>query len=385
MTAWRGAPALNAPLIGQAGGRQALETPALLLDLDAFEHNIARLATLTAASGIGLLPHAKTHKSARIAQAQLAAGARAIGCAKAGELLALRAAGVGPLVLTAPIASAGKIAALARAAAEGSAPIGVVVDRLDLVEAYGAAAMAAGTTLDAYVDLETGLGRFGVATAAEAVALATAIARHRGLRYAGVQAYQGRVQHIHGFAARQAENDAANGRLSAILDALAAAGLPAGVVSGGGTGSHLLDARAGRLTEIQAGSYIFMDEGYVPVDLHGTGEAVFRTSLFVAVTVVAHSAAGFAITDAGSKSLAVDGPPPRVFRDGVEIGRIEWCGDEYGRVLPQAGIAAPAIGTRLECTVPHCDPTVNLHDAYHAVRGDRLAEIWPVDARGRAD
>jgi D-serine deaminase-like pyridoxal phosphate-dependent protein len=378
-----GAPALNAALIGQPDGRARLETPALLLDLDAFEHNVARLAALAAEAGIGLLPHAKTHKSARIAKAQLAAGARAIGCAKAGELLALRAAGVGPLVLTAPVASRAKIAALARAAAE--APTGVVIDRPELAAAYGAATREASTTLDAYIDLDVGLGRFGVATPAEAVAIGRAILAEPGLRYAGVQAYQGLVQHIHGFAERAAANDAANAKLGAILDALAGAGMPATIVSGGGTGSHLLDARRRLLTEIQAGSYIFMDEGYQPVDFHGDGAPVFRTSLFVAVTVVAHSAPGFAITDAGSKSLAVDGPPPRVFRDGVEIGRIQWCGDEYGRVLPHPGQAAPPVGTVLECTVPHCDPTVNLHDAYHAVRGTVLEGIWPVEARGRAD
>jgi D-serine deaminase-like pyridoxal phosphate-dependent protein len=121
------------------------------------------------------------------------------------------------------------------------------------------------------------------------------------------------------------------------------------------------------------------------VDFHGTGDPVFRTSLFVAITVVAHSAPGFAIADGGSKSFAVDGPPPRVLHDGVEIGRIQWCRDEYGRVLPHDGAATPSVGTVLECTVPHCDPTVNLHDAYHAVRGDVLEAVWPVEARGRAD
>jgi D-serine deaminase-like pyridoxal phosphate-dependent protein len=187
-----------------------------------------------------------------------------------------------------------------------------------------------------------------------------------------VQAYAGHVQHVFNFDERRTINRVANERLRAIVDALSAAGFPPGIVSGGGTGSHRLDFDDKILTEVQAGSYIFMDEAYRPVEMQDAGGEIFRFALFVAVTVTAHSANGEAITDGGTKSFAVDGPPPRAFLDGVEIGTIVWAGDEFGRLKTHDGYAPPAAGMRLECTVPHCDPTSNLHDVIHLVRGDSL-------------
>ena len=379
-----GVAALNAPLVGAAGSRARLETPSLLLDATAFEANVGVLAGLAAARGMGLRPHAKTHKCAAIAKAQLAAGALGIACAKPGELLALFEAGVNPLMLTAPVASRLKIDRLAAAAARG-ADIAVVVDRAQLIADYAASARAAGTTISVLVDCDTGLGRTGVTTPAGAVALARMIEAEEGVTYAGVQAYAGNVQHVFGYEERRAANHAANERLRAIVTALKAAGLPPGIVSGGGTGSHMLDFEDRLLTEVQAGSYVFMDEGYRPVDLHGAGEEVFRFALFVAVTVIAHSANGEAITDGGTKSFAIDGPPPRAFLDGVEIGTIAWAGDEFGRLKTHEGHAPPPAGAWLECTVPHCDPTANLYDVVHLVRGDMLEAIWPIEGRGLSD
>ena len=171
----------------------------------------------------------------------------------------------------------------------------------------------------------------------------------------------------------------------AIVDALTAANLKPGIVTGGGTGSHLLDFEDKILTEVQAGSYVFMDEGYRAVDLHGTGAPIFETAMFVAVTVIAHNAKGEAITDGGTKSFALDGPPPRAFLKGRELGIIGWAGDEFGRLKVHEGMSAPPVGTRLECTVPHCDPTANLYDVIHLVRGDVLEEIWPIEGRGLSD
>jgi D-serine deaminase-like pyridoxal phosphate-dependent protein len=379
-----GAAALNQPLIGEAGSRSRLETPAAVLDLDIFERNIAILAETCKRAGIGFRPHAKSHKCAEIARRQMAAGASGICCAKPGELLALFEGGANDLMLSAPIASPAKIDALARATA-GGARIAVVVDRLDLVAAYAEAAERHGTRFDVFVDLDTGLKRSGVANGQEAVALARSVTEQPSLRYVGVQAYQGRVQHIDDFAARRAANDEANRILAAMLDVLKQAGLAPGIVSGGGTGSHLLDGQAQVLTEVQPGSYVFMDEAYNPVDVYGAGGPEFGPALRVAVTVVGHSSEGFAITDGGSKSFALDGPTPRVFKGGALVGRIEWCGDEFGRILPEPGHATMPIGTVVECTVPHCDPTINLHDFLHVVSGDRLVELWPVEARGRAD
>jgi len=379
-----GVAALNAPLIGIAGGRSRIETPALLLDAEAFHANVDTLAVMAAANGLGVRPHAKSHKCSNIARVQLAAGAVGIACAKPGELLALFDAGIVSLMLTAPVASARKIERLAQAAARG-AKLTVVVDRADLIAAYGAAAREAGSTIAVLIDCDTGLGRTGVTIPDAAVALARAIVDEEGLTYAGIQAYAGQVQHVFDYEERRVANRVANNRLRAMIDALNAAGFPPEIVSGGGTGSHALDFEDKILTEVQAGSYVFMDEAYRPVERERAGGEIFRFALFVAVTVTAHSANGEAITDGGTKSFAVDGPPPRAFIDGVEIGTIVWAGDEFGRLKTYEGFAPPPAGTRLECTVPHCDPTSNLHDVIHLMRGDSLEAIWRIEGRGLSD
>lgn len=374
----------NRPLIGVPGGRERLETPALILDVDIFNANLVTVERNVTKAGLRLRPHAKSHKCAEIARRQLAAGAIGIACAKPGELIALFEAGIRPLMLTAPVSDPRKIARLAAAAAAG-ADLTVVVDRPGLASAYGEAARREGVTIAALVDCDTGLGRSGVAHGSHAVSLARHVAAEEGLVYAGLQAYAGHVQHVHDFTERRRANDEANRRLSEIIAALAAAGLPPGIVSGGGTGSHLLDAEAGILTEIQAGSYCLMDEGYLPVDIDGQGGTMLPPSLFVAVGVVGHSSSGQAITDGGTKSFAVDGPAPRVFHRGREIGTIAWAGDEFGRVMLHPGLPVPPAGALLECTAPHCDPTINLHEVLHVVRGDRLEDIWTLEARGRSD
>jgi D-serine deaminase-like pyridoxal phosphate-dependent protein len=379
-----GAAALNEKLIGEPGSRARLETPAAVLDLDLFEHNIALMADTCRKAGLNLRPHAKSHKCAEISRRQMAAGAIGNCCAKPGELLALFEGGVRDLLLSAPIASPAKIDALARAAAAGGR-IGVVVDRADLATAYAHAAQRHGTVFDVLVDLDVGLKRSGVATSSEAVALARLVSGLDGLRYRGVQSYQGRVQHIDDFAARRAANREMGRLLAAMVEALRTAGFPAEIVSGGGTGSHLLDGEERLLTEVQAGSYVFMDEAYDSVDMHGRGGPEFKPALRIAVTVIGHSSLGFAITDGGSKSFALDGPPPRAFLNSQVVGRIEWCGDEFGRILPSEGHGTLPIGTVVECTVPHCDPTINLHDILHVVRGADLVAQWAVEARGRAD
>lgn len=379
-----GAAALNEKLVGEPGSRSRLETPVAVLDLDLFEHNIALMAQTCWKAGLSLRPHAKSHKCAEITRRQMAAGALGNCCAKPGELLALFEGGVRDLLLSAPIASPAKIDALARAAAAGGR-IGVVVDRADLATAYAEAAQRHGTAFDVLIDLDVGLKRSGVATPAEAVDLARLVSGLDELRYRGVQAYQGRVQHIDDFAARRTANQEMGRLLAGMLDALREAGFAPEIVSGGGTGSHLLDGEEKLLTEIQAGSYVFMDEAYGSVDMHGRGGPEFEPALRIAVTVIGHSSLGFAITDGGSKSFALDGPSPRVFLKGDLIGRIEWCGDEFGRILPLERRDALPIGTVVECTSPHCDPTINLHDILHVVRGDDLVEQWAVEARGRAD
>jgi D-serine deaminase-like pyridoxal phosphate-dependent protein len=380
----RGVAGLNETWLGARGGRTKLETPALVLDADAFDDNVQTLARMANAAGLGLRPHAKSHKCAAIARAQLEAGALGIACAKIGELLALFEAGINPLMLTAPVASRRKIDRLTEAVTRG-AEISVVVDRAALVADYAQSAQEAGVRLDVLVECDVGQRRTGVATPEAAVALARQIADEPSLRFVGVQGYAGFVQHVFDHEARRAENRVAMGRLLAIVNALDEAGLPPEIVTGGGTGSHLLDLEDKVLTEVQAGSYVFMDEDYRRVDLHGSGADVFGTALFVVVTVIAHNLHGEAIVDAGSKSFSVDGPEPRAYLDGREIGRITFVGDEFGRLEAIPGKPVPPVGMRLECSVPHCDPTANLHDFLHVVRGDKLEDIWPIEARGLSD
>lgn len=380
----RGVAGLNEPLIGLRNGRPRLETPALILDADAFEANLQALTGMALTAGLGLRPHAKSHKCAEIARRQLDAGALGIACAKVGELLALFEAGIHPLMLTAPVASRLKIDRLTEAAQRG-AVLTVVVDRPDLIADYADSAREAGVSLDVLVECDVGQHRTGVATPESVVALARQIADEDTLRFVGVQGYAGFVQHIFDHEARRTENRLAMGRLLAIVEALDAASLSPAIVTGGGTGSHLLDFEDKVLTEVQAGSYVFMDEDYRRVDLHGTGADVFGAALFLTVTVIAHNIRGEAIIDAGSKSFAVDGPAPRAYLDGREFGTIAFVGDEFGRLDTLPGKPAPSVGTRLECSVPHCDPTANLHDFLHVVRGDRLEDIWPIEARGLSD
>ncbi|WEK52041.1 MAG: DSD1 family PLP-dependent enzyme [Candidatus Kaistia colombiensis] len=380
----RGVAGLNETLIGARGGRTKLETPALVLDADAFEANLQALTGLARAAGLALRPHAKSHKCATIARRQMEAGALGIACAKTGELLALFEAGIDRLMLTAPVISRRKIDRLTEAVRRG-AEITVTVDHPTQIADYAASALDAGVRLAVLVECDVGQHRTGVASPEAAVALAGQIAAEDSLVFAGVQGYAGFVQHIFDHEARRTENRLAMGRLLAIVEALDAAGLPPRIVTGGGTGSHMLDLEDKVLTEVQAGSYVFMDEDYRRVDLHGSGADVFGTALFVVVTVIAHNLHGDAIVDAGTKSFAVDGPLPRAYLDGHRIGTITFVGDEFGRLETAPGQPAPALGTRLECSVPHCDPTANLHDFLHVVRADRLEDIWPIEARGLSD
>ncbi|HUN51943.1 MAG TPA: alanine racemase, partial [Candidatus Sulfotelmatobacter sp.] len=233
------------------------------------------------------------------------------------------------------------------------------------------------------VDFDIGLHRTGAASVADAVALAKGIAAAPSLRFAGVQAYAGQLQHVADYAEREKLARQQHARLAELIEALRRAGLPPPAISGGGTGTHDIDAGARVFTELQAGSYIFMDVDYDRIQLRpGANRQPFENALFVQTSVVSANAAGFVTTDAGLKRFATDGPKP-VLATGAPAGATyRFQGDEHGAVVfAEAGQTLP-LGAVLACVVPHCDPTVNLYDHYHCVRGDRLVDIWPVDARG---
>ena len=373
---------LHGGLIGQTGSRAQLNTPALVLDLNAFERNVAKMADFARACGIALRPHAKTHKSADVARAQIAAGAVGLCCAKLGEAEALAAEGIENLHLTSPVVTPQGIARLAALNARTNG-LSVVADHPAPIDAMAEAA-AGGSPLRVVVDVDPGIGRTGAASAEDALALARLIAECRSLAYAGVQFYCGSQQHIADFEGRRAAITDRTDYLRSVIEALTAAGLAPPLVTGGGTGSHVIDAELGVLSELQVGSYVFMDREYGDCDLDGTGTPPFEVALIVEASVVSANRPGMATIDAGLKAFAVDAGPPVLLSGASEGSRYRFMGDEHGAVIAAQGEAAPALRGRVTLSTPHCDPTVNLYDAYHVVRGDTLVDIWSVTARGRS-
>jgi D-serine deaminase-like pyridoxal phosphate-dependent protein len=255
--------------------------------------------------------------------------------------------------------------------------LSVVADHPDNVQALDAA-NAGGRTLTVFVDVDPGNHRTGVASPEAAVALAEAIVAAPNLTLVGVQFYCGSQQHIQSFAERRAAIAERTDYLRTVLDALRAAGHPIPVVTGGGTGTYLIDAELGVLTELQTGSYIFLDREYGECELSPGDAPVFEPALFLDATVISANTAGMVTVDAGLKALSTDAGPPVVMGGGLYA----FMGDEHGAIISDGGVL-PGLGGRVTLQPGHCDPTVNLHDAYHVVDGETVVEIWPVTARGR--
>ncbi|HMI18069.1 MAG TPA: alanine racemase [Sphingomonas sp.] len=352
-------------------------TPCLVLDLDALERNIARMGAYAAARGLALRPHAKTHKSRMIAGLQARVGAVGICCATLHE--AEQLAGAAPsILLTSPVVTPDKFARIAAFVA-GGVDLAVVVDHPNSVPAL-AAALPSGGRLRVLVDVDPGGGRTGVARAQDAVALASAIAAHDQLTYGGIQHYCGSDQHIPALADRRSAITARNAKLAETIAALSASGLTPQVVTGGGTGTHGIDAEAGLLTELQCGSYIFMDQDYGACELGGA--APFEQALTVHATVVSANHPGFVTLDAGIKAIASDAGSPRVLAGAHPDSRYAFKGDEFGQLDLPDGAERPAIGSRIVLMPSHCDPTVNLHGAYHLMRSGVPEGLWPAQGRG---
>jgi 3-hydroxy-D-aspartate aldolase len=354
-----------------------------VIDIEAFERNIARMADYARARGVALRPHAKTHKSVACARRQIAAGAIGICCATLGEAEAMVWGDIPGVHITSPQVTASKIARLI--ALNRSAPLGlsVVVDHPDNLAALDRAARAAGTRLDVLVDFSAGLARTGCADADAVLALARAADAARGLKLTGIQCYSGNLQHIAVRAERAHRAQEQRASLRRILAQLREGGIAVEVITGAGTGTYDLDGDDNLFTELQVGSYIFMDVDYQRALRDGTNTPAFETSLFVATSVVSTNARGYVTTDGGFKAFATDGPVPEVAKGAPEGTRYEFFGDEHGKLILSEGAAKPPLGSSIECATPHCDPTVNLYDVYHVVRGDTLIDIWPIEARGK--
>ena len=351
----------------------AVETPALVLDLDAFEANLDGMAAAMAAAGVKLRAHAKTHKSPVVAHLQMARGAVGQCVQKVAEAEALAWGGVPDILVTNQVVGAAKLARLAALAR--IARVAVCADDARQVAALEAAAEAAGVRLPVLVEIDVGMGRCGVAAGPEAVALAQRIAGSRHLRFGGLQAYHGTAQHMRAPAQRQAAVAGAVERARRTVEQLRQQGLDCPIVGGGGTGTFALEAASGIYTEIQAGSYAFMDADYA----RNEGGPQFRQALFVLATVMSTAQPGVAVLDAGLKALALDSGMPLVWqRPGVTyVG----ASDEHGKLACEPG-AAPELGEKLLLAPGHCDPTVDRYDWYVGVRGGAVACLWPVAARG---
>jgi 3-hydroxy-D-aspartate aldolase len=354
-----------------------VDTPALLLDLDAFEHNLRRLKESLAGRPVRVRPHAKSHKCPQIALRQVALGAVGVCCQKVSEAEALVRGGVRDVLIANEVVGAPKLQRLAALARE--ARIGVCVDDASSVSDLAAAARAAGARPDVYVEVDVGARRCGVEPGEPAVALARAVAG-AGLRFAGVHAYQGAAQHLRTPAERAAAIAKAVEMVQATVALLKNAGLAPDVVTGAGTGTYLLEAASGVYNEIQPGSYVFMDADYGR-NLGDDGRPVheFEQSLFILASVMSRPVSGRAVVDVGLKAHSVDSGMPAVV--GVEGARYTRASDEHG-VIELDGPGDARLGQKLRLVPGHCDPTVNLYDWIVCCRGDRVEEVWPISARG---
>ena len=358
-----------------------LPTPALLLDLDLFEANLAAMADHCRLAGCHFRPHAKTHKCPEVARRQIASGARGISTATVAEAEAMVAAGLPGVLLTSPIVEPGKIGRMVDLVRMGGEVLLAVGHHVQ-VERLAEAASAANVCVDVLVDLDVGDHRFGIGPGAPAFELARRIGERRSLRIRGVQAYLGLAAHVVGFEARRACSIGALARAVETRDELARRGFDAAFLSCASTGTYNVDSELPGEVELQSGSYAFMDLEYRAIG--GRSDAAifddFRPSLTVLATVVNDNHPGRVTVDAGVKAFATDaavlprakGSPDLIY---------QFHGDEFGRVSSATGGPLPRVGERIEFFVPHCDPTVNLYDRIHAVRAGRLEETWKIVAR----
>lgn len=356
-----------------------VDTPALLIDLDAFEYNLALMAKIAAAGGIKLRPHAKTHKSPVIAHQQIARGAVGQCVQKVAEAEMLAWGGVKDILVSNQVVGAGKLARFA--ALTRIADVAICADHIAQIKALEAAAEAAATRLHVLLEIDVGMKRCGVAPGPEAVALCQYIAASRHLIFGGLQAYHGSAQHKRSFAERQAAITDAAALTADTISALRKVGLQCPIVGGGGTGSFEFETASGVYTELQVGSYCFMDADYGRnLDRDGAPISLFRQSLFVLSTVMSRPNRSLAVIDAGLKAFAVDSGLPLIWgRSDIQFAG---ASDEHGKLTCGDAMDAPLLGEKLRLVPGHCDPTVDRYDWYVGIRKGRVECLWPIAARG---
>lgn len=358
---------------------QDVDTPALLVELEALERNMSRMAHGVARTGAKLRPHAKSHKCPAIALRQIELGAVGVCCQKVSEAEAMIDGGIRDVLITNQIVGSSKLAKLTDLARRAS--VAVCVDDIEHIEALSSAAQAANVVVGVLVEIDVGTNRCGVPPGTAALELARKVAAAPALRFRGLQAYSGAAQHQREHIKRVEAAKDAIAWCSATRDLLQLNGIECAVISGAGTGTWQEDASSRVYTELQPGTYLFMDADYMRnLDADGNMCLEFEQSLFVWTTVISRSAATRAVVDAGLKAVSIDKGMPLVHGvDGADYVR---ASDEHGVLSLRNEPKTVQLGTKLRLVPGNCDPTVNLHDWLVAIRHGRVEELWPISARG---
>lgn len=361
----------------------AIQTPCLVLDLDALERNIIKMGNFAREMRVRHRVHGKMHKSVDVAKLQeKLGGACGVCCQKVSEVEVFARGGIKDILVSNEVTDLVKIDRLARIPKLGVRII-VCVDHLPNVADLSAAAEKHGTMIECLVEVDCGAGRCGVTTPEQVVEIARMINAAPGLRFSGLQAYQGAMQHLESYDERKAKIDIAVAQVKDVVQALKRVGLECDIVGGAGTGSFYFEGASGVYNELQCGSYAFMDADYGRIlDKEGRriDQGEWENALFILTTVMSHAKPGKAICDAGLKSQSVDSGLPVIFgRDDVKYVK---CSDEHGVIEDPDGVLK--INEKLRLVPGHCDPTCNIYDWYVGVRGGEVELVWPVSARGKA-
>lgn len=361
--------------------RADLPTPALLLDLDAFEHNIGKMSRYLKEHNRAFRPHGKTHKCPEIARRLIGVGAVGACAAKISEAEVFARNGIRGLLVTTAVIGKYKIeraVSLTRLRPETM----FVVDNMQNARDLNDAAKAANIKFNVTVDLRVG-GRTGIQPGEPAAALVEAMQPLSNLRFQGIQAYAGQASHTKGFEARTKVSREVMGQAVETRRILERKGIEVKLLTGGSTGTYNIDSQIDGVTEIQPGSFMFMDVDYNRIGGQDNADfySDFKNSLTVYTTVVSKPDDKTAIVDGGLKAFSTDKPFPPVSK--VDGGFVyAFGGDEHGRLTAQSGTLALNVGDKAEFIIPHCDPSVNLYDKMFCLRGDNVEAIWPVLARG---
>lgn len=360
-----------------------IQTPCLVLDLDALERNIKKMGAYAAAHGMRHRVHGKMHKSVDVAKLQeTLGGACGVCCQKVSEAEVFARGGIRDVLVSNQVRHPAKIDRLARIPKYGARAI-CCVDDVTNVADLSEAAVRHGTVIECLVEIDCGAGRCGVTTTPAVVEIATAIDAAQGLKFAGIQAYQGAMQHLDTYEERKAKTGVAVAMVKDAVDTLRTKGLDCDIVGGGGTGSYYFESASGVYNELQCGSYAFMDADYGRIldkDGKRIDQGEWENAMFILTSVMSHAKADKAIVDAGLKVQSVDSGLPVIYgRDDVEYIK---CSDEHGVVLDTEGVLK--INDTLKLVPGHCDPTANVHDWYVGVRNGKVETVWPISARGHA-